>query len=183
MRDVSNFMAVIVCEGTDDYHFARGYLERLGVRRFEHRVNPKGEGCGSGWVRDTFAKEVQAFRSKGAYMNCLLLALIDGDGQSPAERKRQVENSSKMKELEQEPRKSYEKALIVVPMRHIEAWFEFVLEDECDEGQSYKNKYRSRKKPKKWGSMLAEKCQSVSARQLNSWPSSIKDACEELKRL
>lgn len=183
MRDLSGYQAVILCEGRDDYDFARGYLEKIGLnlRRCQPRVNPAGKRAGSAWVRDKFAEELKKWRSKRP--KTVLVAMIDGDGHTPAERKRELETSEEMSKRSLQPRQPKEEVLIIVPMRHIEAWFEFVLHGECDETASYKNKYRKSKRPKKWGGMLADKCREVAFRPGNDWPEAMRDGCDELNRL
>lgn len=187
MRDLSGYQAVILCEGRDDYDFARGYLEKIGLnlRRCQPRVSPAGKRAGSAWVRERFAEELKAWRSKRSRMNLVLVAMIDGDGRTPEERKRELETSEEMSKRGLQPRQPKEEVLIIVPMRHIEAWFEFVVSGTCDESEKtkYKNKYRKSKRPTKWGGMLADKCREVAFRPGNDWPEAMRDGCDELNRL
>lgn len=183
MPNLRGSQAVIVCEGTDDYDFARGYLKKLGVKRFYPRVNPKGKGAGNAWVLEQFAKELKAHRAKRNNMDLVLVTLTDGDGKTPAQQKQCLESSKHMKAHDQRPRQNGERAVIVVPMRHIESWFEFVVSGSCNETVSYKNKYRDAKKPTKWGEELAERCRSAGPSTVSTWPSALQDACQELTRL
>jgi len=115
----------------------------------------------------------------------MLVVLIDEDGQTVPERKRQVEHSCWMQQLGQQPRSAGERTAIIVPMRHIEGWFEFVVNGACDETEKtrYKNRYRQRARPKRWGGLLASRCQKATDEEIANWPSALQDACEEAKRL
>ena len=186
MPDLTGTQAVIVCEGSDDYDFARGYLGKLGAKRFVPRVNPRGKGAGNAWVRDKFAEELKAYRSRRKHLDIILVVLTDGDGQTPAQQKRQLEHSPRMGALGQSARQPDERVLIVVPMRHIEAWFEFVVSGACDELEknAYKNRYRGArsKTPLRWGGELAERCRTTAASAIATWPAALQDACRELTR-
>lgn len=187
MPSLKGVRAVILCEGRDDYDFARGYLGELGAERFTAVVNPKGKGGGNAWVQQKFAGELRAFRAVSTHQARVLVAMTDGDGKTPTEQKRWLEGSQRMKELGQAPRQPSEQVLIIVPVQHLEAWFEFVREGNCDENErtGYKHKFRGkrRKRPKRWGKMLAERCQQASATEIAGWPPALQDACRELRRL
>jgi hypothetical protein len=187
MPDLSGTQVVIVCEGPDDYDFARGYLRKLGVKRFVPRVNPKGKGAGNAWTVGKFAEELKEYRARRTLLDLVLVALADGDGKTPAQEKRRLEDSQRMRDLGQQPRRPGERAVIVVPMRHIEAWFWFVESGSCDESEEneYKNRYRGDepKKPTKWGGVLADRCRTASPVEIAAWPTALQDACQELARL
>lgn len=183
--DLRGTQVVIVCEGKDDYDFARGYLGRMGAARFVQRVNPRGKGGGNDWVVKTFAKELKAYRS--ATTQTALVVLTDEDGKSIQARKQALESSQSMRELDQKPRSPEERVLIVVPTRHIESWFEFVVAGSCNEKEvtAYKHRYghNKPKKPAKWGRELADRCKTTPKDAIADWPSALQDACRELSRL
>jgi hypothetical protein len=187
MRDLSGAQAIILCEDTAHYSFARGYLSTLGVARFVPDISPKGRGAGSAWVTERFAANLKAFRASSRYQNSILVAVIDGDGKSPAERRATLETSTSMQQLGQSPRGPGERALIIVPQWQIETWFEFVVAGSCEEkkedGRRYEHRYRKGAKPTRWGGELAERCRKASGSELEAWPSSLQDACKEIGRL
>jgi hypothetical protein len=55
---------IILCEGIEDYDFARHALMRLGWNRrlFEPRINPGG--AGDQFVRENYAAEVRTQRTR-----------------------------------------------------------------------------------------------------------------------
>jgi hypothetical protein len=80
---------VILCEDIMHYHFARKYLECRGInkRRIMPNICPKGRLSGEQYVREHYALEVKAYRSKANHLNIALVVVIDADKNSRVVRK------------------------------------------------------------------------------------------------
>jgi len=101
------------------------------VTRIVPRVGPAGRGSAEQWVREKFADEIKAHRSRARFLNLGLVVIIDADLQSVADRKRQLNTSNEMANRGQGPRTEKERIAIFAPKRNVESRFAFL--DACDE--------------------------------------------------
>ena len=104
---------VILCEDRQQYVFARYFLQKKGLTgKFIDRSCPSGRQAGEQYVRERYALEVKAHRSKN-YLNICLIVVIDADKGTVAERIKQLDS------VLEEKRHYKEKIAIFVPRRNI----------------------------------------------------------------
>ncbi len=114
---------ILICEGSRDSAFARGFLAASGVDRrcIEPKVNPGG--CGHDWVKAQFVEEVAnlARFSEGRGV----LGLLDEDGQGVAARTREISDRLQARDLA--PIAPHEGRCLLVPTRNIETWLYWLI--------------------------------------------------------
>ncbi|RKZ86214.1 MAG: hypothetical protein DRR19_15260 [Candidatus Parabeggiatoa sp. nov. 1] len=172
---------VILCEDVMHYHFARRYFQCRGFTRFIPKVCPKGRSSGEQYVREHYAQEVKAYRSKENYLNIVLVVIIDADKNRIDERISSLNESQQMVELNQHSRSDSEKIAIFVPARNIETWIHYLNGNDYNEEESYKSLYSKGTSPGKFAEKLAK--QLCPQGLLENAPPSLHHACNELKRL
>ncbi len=172
---------VILCEDIMQYHFARKYLQCRGFKRFSPKICPKGRRSGEQYVREHYAQEVKAYRSKVNYLKTALVVIIDADKNQIEARINALEQSQQMIELHQDSRLDSERIAICVPARNIETWIHYLAGNDYNEEESYKSLYSKGISPGKFSEKLAKKiCPQGLAEDA---PPSLHHACHELKRL
>jgi len=165
---------VILCEDRQQYVFARYFLQKKGLTgKFIDRSCPSGRQAGEQYVREHYAAEVKAHRSKN-YLNICLIVVIDADRNTVAERIRQLDT------VLEEKRHRKEKIAIFVPKRNIETWIYYLQSGEpIDEIVAY-SKLANQGECKPFVEKLADQCvQGLSANA----PQSMHEACIELHRI
>lgn len=169
---------VLLCEDEQQKNFAYWWLRERGVRRekITPRPRPAGAQAGEQYVRQNYAAEVQAFRSRAARMALALIVVIDADMGEVEQRFRQLDDA--LRELGQPPRADGEAICVLVPKRNIETWIHYLgpPRSTADEVTDYKPKD-------------PEVCKEA-ARHLARWtqpepeaPESLRRALSELDRL
>jgi hypothetical protein len=139
MSNSSRVTAIVVLE--DDRHamLIRRYLKKhgLGEREIRLQRSPSGEGNAEGWVRKTFAKEVNVYR--GRYAKTALIVVIDADNHTVQDRYRQLDRT-----LEDGGKQrvdvEHEQIARLVPKRNIETWILCLNGHDVSEGDDYKDK-------------------------------------------
>lgn len=128
---------IVLCEDKLHEVFVRRFLaERYSVGHREIKVvpYPAGSGCGEQYVREKYAKEVQAYRSRHA--KTALIVVIDADKLSQVEREKQLENA--LTQDNQKLRHKDECILHIIPKRNINTWLAFLNGlDAVDEANDY----------------------------------------------
>lgn len=165
---------VILCEDKQQYLFARYFLQKKGFKgNFDPKICPSGKQAAEQYVRDRYAAEVKAHRSKN-YLNICLIVVIDADKSTVADRIKQLDS------VLEEKRDRKEKIAIFVPKRNIETWIHYLQSGEpVDEVAAY-NKLANQGECKSFVEKLSEQCvQSLSPNA----PPSMNEACIELKRI
>ncbi|WP_201322055.1 hypothetical protein [Pseudanabaena sp. lw0831] len=165
---------VILCEDRQQYVFARYFFQKKGLTgKFIDRSCPSGRQAGEQYVRERYAAEVKAHRSKN-YLNICLIVVIDADRNTVAERIKQLDS------VLEEKRHRKEKIAIFVPKRNIETWIYYLQSGEpIDEIVAY-SKLANQGECKPFVEKLADQC--VLDLPSNA-PPSMHDACIELKRI
>lgn len=165
---------VILCEDRQQYVFARYFLQKKGLTgQFIDKSCPSGKQAGEQYVRDRYAAEVKAHRSKN-YLNICLIVVIDADRSTVAERIRQLDASI------EEKRHRKEKIAIFVPKRNIETWIHYLQSGESiDEAVAY-SKLDNQGACKPYVERLAGQC--VKGLPANA-PPSLHEACIEIQRI
>src|SRR6059036_2290581 len=85
-------LLVILCEDERQQRFIRRYLKQVGFSSHEIRAKdlPSGEGSGEQWVREQYAKEVEAYRARSARAETALVVAIDADANEVNDRQNQL---------------------------------------------------------------------------------------------
>lgn len=137
MSKSSRVYVVVVLE--DDRHkmLASRYLKKRGVGDREMRIerSPSGKGNAEGWVRKTFVKEVDRYRSRHA--KTALIVVIDADTHTVQDRYRQLDRA-----LEDGGKQrvdvEHEQIARLVPKRNVETWILCLNGHAVDEDADYK---------------------------------------------
>ena len=165
----------ILCEDLQQYVFARYFLQKKGlIGQFVDKSCPSGKQSGEQYVRDRYAAEVKAHRSKSNHLNICLIVVIDADKSTVVDRIKQLDS------VLEEKRDRKEKIAIFVPKRNIETWIHYLQSGEpVDEVAAY-SKLVNQGECKPFVEKLSEQCgQSLSPNA----PPSMHEACIELKRI
>lgn len=137
MSKSSRLYVIVVLEDARHEMLARRYLKKRGMGEREMRIkrSPSGEGNAEGWVRKTFAEEVNVYRSRHA--KTALIVVIDADTHTVQERWRQLDQA-----LEDGGKQRIdvgtEQIARLVPKRNIETWILCLNEQSTDEDTDYK---------------------------------------------
>jgi len=135
---VSDFaQVVILCEDRQQEVFARHFLVSCGVhpRRIRASICPKGKLAGEQYVRETFPKEVRAYRSRSAYLNIGLIVMTDADVKSVTERQRTLDDV--LGHDGQARREAAERIAIFIPKRNVETWIHYLMGEAVNETDVY----------------------------------------------
>ncbi len=126
---------VLLVEDTRTENLLRKYLRRLGHDNRDIRVVPVPGGRGSGeqFVRERYASEVRALRTR--HTKACLIVSIDADTKTTAERRQQLERA--LRDAEQPARGARERILTLVPKRNIETWILGLNSAAVDEAADY----------------------------------------------
>ena len=116
--------SLVIVLAEDDRHarLVRLYLYRLGHSRHDIRVEPlsSGRGCGEQWVRERYARAVQAYRGRSARAKTALIVAIDADTGDMGRRIRQLREALERARLA--ARTDGEAIVHLVPRRSVETW-------------------------------------------------------------
>ena len=128
---------VLLCEDSQHEAFIRRFLKGMGYNTRELRVekSPSGRGAADHYVRNTFPKELKAYRDRSHRAASALIAMIDADGN---------EVQGRISELKQECqsegvlfRGPDEAVAIAVPKRNIETWIHHLNGEQVNETDRY----------------------------------------------
>ena len=116
----------ILCEDRQQSCFVRYFLMNRGWGPDDFREPRRKHGRGSGeqYVRERFAAELTAYRTKANHLRTGLIVVIDADTQRVADRARAFDSACKEKGVH--PRQKNEKVLYVIPKRNIETWLAYL---------------------------------------------------------
>jgi hypothetical protein len=125
---------VVLCEGIEDYDFARRALIRLGWNRrlFEPRISPPGNN-GKLFVTQSYPAELKAQRAR---QGVKLLVCTDADEHSVSERARQL--ATALQAVGEPPRRDGECVAHWIPRWHLETWVYLYTRGPIDEDTDYK---------------------------------------------
>lgn len=116
--------AVVLCEDKQSRAVLYRYLRHeRGFERVRVLPLPAGAGCGSQYVRESYAREVRGQRDKSVAE--VLIVHIDADNHTVADRHHELENELKKAGLE--PRGRGEPIALVVPRWETETWLHHYL--------------------------------------------------------
>jgi hypothetical protein len=182
MSKSSRVYVIVVLE--DDRHkmLVSRYLKKRGMGDREMRIerSPSGEGNAEGWVRKTFVKEVNRYRSRHA--KTALIVVIDADTHTVLDRWEQLDRA-----LEDAGKHrvdvGHEQVARLVPKRNVETWILCLNGQAVDEETDYK---RTRND---WNELIPQASETLSewirpkAGLPNHCIGSLRSGIEELGRL
>jgi len=184
--DFNSYRVTVLCEDDNQINFIRAYL---GISK--RRIYRITEAFNNATVLSNYPNAVKSYRQY-AQQNVILIVMIDADERTIQWRLREFDqklDTEKFK-LNQPTRLDDEKILIFVPIRNIESWFFYIESGNCyienrsdkDEIIDYKDQYEGidfRKIEE-----IVKKLKTICAKGLpKNAPSSLRHACDELKRL
>jgi hypothetical protein len=128
---------ILLLEDSRHKQFIYRYLRRLGFEGHEMRIekSPSGEGSAEQWVRERFAVEVDACRSRQAETR--LIVLIDADTRTVQERIAELDTALREAGAPLIPVDTNQIARLV-PKRNIETWILCLSGEQVDEDADYK---------------------------------------------
>lgn len=116
--------AVVLCEDKQSRTVLYRYLKHeRGFERVRVLPLPAGQGCGSQYVRESYAREVRARRRSSVAE--VLVVHIDADNHTVADRG--VELADELKKAGMQPRGLDEPIALVVPRWEMETWLHHYL--------------------------------------------------------
>jgi hypothetical protein len=79
---------IVLCEDNRTFSFTRTYLKRCGIedRGIRPITSPRGRGCGFDFVIKNFAAQVNAYKLVSARLHTWLVAIVDADTGTVAQR-------------------------------------------------------------------------------------------------
>jgi hypothetical protein len=128
---------IVLTEDRRQQTFVRQYLKRLGYRGDQIRTDdlPAGEGSGELFVRQRYAKNVDAYRSRAARAATALIVVIDADTADVTRRVAQLTNALENANL---PLRTVEEKIAhLIPKRNIETWILCLNGRMVDEESDY----------------------------------------------
>lgn len=130
---------ILLVEDTNQENLLRRYLQRLGHdnRNMRTRKVPNGQGSGEQFVRERYASEVRAVRSQVTRTRACLIAMIDADTGSVADRRQLLDRA--LKDSDQAPRNPSEPVLNLIPKRNVETWILCLNSELVDEVADYRH--------------------------------------------
>jgi hypothetical protein len=171
---------VILCEDQQQEYFIRHVLLKRGWNGHGIRVEKpqKAKGAADQWVRESFPKELRAYRSKCNHLSNCLLAVVDADMQTVCERIKSFEAECEKQNIPF--RRDDERVALVVPKRNIETWLAYLRGETVDETTEYR-RYENPSDCQPDAGKLARMC--ANKRLEESPPESLTLACGEFQRL
>ena len=131
---------ILLVEDSCQDRLMRRYLQRLGQdhRNIRSRISPKGRGSAEQFVREQYALQVQAIRTRST--KACLIAMIDADTGSTDDRRQQLDGALQLSG--QAARKPEEPILNLIPKRNVETWILCLNLTQVDEVADYRHDSR-----------------------------------------
>ncbi len=173
---------ILLCEDLQQAVFARTFLiEYYGIhyRRIRIDFSSAGKGAAEQFVREHLPAEVAKYRNRKD-IRIALVVITDADTLEPLERRTTL--TQKFKEQGIDTPQASERIAIFIPKRNIETWIYFLLGKAVDEDKDYPHLQERESDCNKAVRKLAQNCRKNFQLDPNA-PPSLKEACEELKRI
>ncbi|MBL7219742.1 MAG: hypothetical protein ISS69_06500 [Phycisphaerae bacterium] len=172
----------ILCEDKLQDVFVSRFLKKCGVNNRVYTVidYPEGKGSGEQHVREKYAKELKAFRTRPA--STVLIVIIDADKKTVQARHDQLDSQATSAGLP--VRQDNEQIVHVIPKRHIETWLAYLDGNDVNETDKYKTKYQFTKCESNAHGLidkLANHCRNQT--ELTDAPDSLVQVCREYDRI
>ncbi len=182
MTKSSRVYVIVVLEDARHEMLTRRYLKKRGVGEREMRIerSPSGEGNAEGWVRKTFVKEANVYRSRHA--KTALIVVIDADSHTVQDRWNQLDQvlkDAKKQTVDAER----EQIARLTPKCNIETWILCLNGQAADEDTDYKRTRHD------WNELIPPAAEALfrwtrsEARLPNDCIDSLQSGVRELNRL
>ena len=130
---------IVLTEDQRQQRFVREFLREAGYQNGNLRFEPlpgNTQGGGEQWVRSRYRRNVRAYRARtrGKKAATALVAVIDADKASIADRNKQLDDSL----APDSPRAASDVIIHLVPRRNIETWLRSLNQDPVNEEDDYK---------------------------------------------
>lgn len=128
---------IVLAEDRRQQTFVKRHLERAGYRTDQIRPEPLPAGKGSGelWVRQRYAKNVAAYRTRASRAATALVIAIDADVEDVARRAAQLART--LEDAHMTERAPDEAIAHFIPKRNIETWILCLVGGNVDEESDY----------------------------------------------
>ncbi len=136
----------------------------------------QGSQSGEQRVRSRFPDELKAIRSRG---EGYLVVVIDADQHTAADRLGQLDEECEKRGVAR--RTPEDRAIVVVPRRNVETWFEYLDGQKVDEDTKYPKRFKG-KDHRRLADALYDTCHERQ-RLPKSAPPSLTESCAEYERL
>ncbi len=139
MSKSSRVTVIVVLEDAHHEMLVYRFLAKRGLGKYEMRIerSPSGKVNAEGWVRKTFAKEVNVYRVRHA--KTALIVVIDADTHTVQDRWRQLDQAL-IDGGKQGVDAEREQIARLVPKRNVETWILCLNGHAVDEKDDYKKK-------------------------------------------
>ena len=172
----------ILCEDKLQDVFVSRFLKKYGVNNRVYTVidYPEDKGSGEQHVREHYANELRAFRSRPA--STVLIVVIDADKKTIQARHDQLNSQATSADLP--ARQNHEQIVHVIPKRHIETWLAYLNGNDVNETDEYKPQYQFKNCESDAHPLidkLADHCRNQT--KLIHPPDSLVQVCREYERI
>ena len=116
---------IVLCEDNLTFSFTRSYLKRCGINQgIRPVISPRGRGCGFDFVVKNFPAQVNAYRLVKARIHTWLIAVVDADTSTVAQRIGEMDRGlTQAKEPQVRAMRIQDEMIArLVPRRSIETW-------------------------------------------------------------
>jgi len=129
---------VVLCEDDLTFQFTKRYLNKCGITDIRPKISPKG--CGFDFVIREFANEVRAYRIANARKHAWLIAVVDADTGTIAQRLGSLNKALKSSNEQRVKDICIENERIarLIPRRQIETWILALNDVPVKETKDYK---------------------------------------------
>jgi len=129
---------ILLLEDSRHQQFIFRYLRKFDLKSHDMRIekSPSGSGSAEAWVRERFAIEVEARRSRQAETK--LIVIIDADAHTVQQRILQLDQSLREADVPQITNEEKRDVARLVPKRNIETWILCLNGELVDEDKDYK---------------------------------------------
>ena len=174
---------IILCEDKLQESVIRRFLKKgwdIQERLIRRSHYPNGAGSGEQHVRNKYANELRAYRSRSA--STVLLVVIDADTKSVEAHHAELDAAARSNGIL--PRSADESIIHVIPKHHIETWLAYLNgAGNIDETCSYKKEYGFKNRESEAHRLvdkLTEICKNT--KSLEDPPDSLKKTCVEFNK-
>jgi hypothetical protein len=187
MRKSRASQIVVLCEDRLHEVFVTRFLGYCGYRMLDILVlqYPRTwRGAGEGFVRREYPQELRTYRKRSAKATTALIAVIDADTGSVADRHADFRRACQ--DASVEPRKEGELVVHAIPRRAINTWLAYLDRVQVDEAVDYKKKeqYRFDKREAEASRLIKRLHEMCKAGDLpTEAPPSLRHACLEFARI
>jgi len=173
----------ILCEDKLQDVFVSRFLKKCGVKQRSCVVVPYpagGKGSAEQHVRQRYAKELKALRSRAA--STILIVVIDADTKTVQTRHEELNSEATSAGLA--VRQDGEQIVHAIPKRHVETWLAYLDGGNVNESDEYKQRYAFKNRESDAHPLidnLADHCRNRT--DLTDAPDSLARTCREYDRI